>query len=36
MRDYFKRMRCHERYGRRSCSNKTARARAKRELPRYR
>jgi len=32
MRDYFQRMRCHEAFGRLDVKNKTARARAKREV----
>ena len=32
MRDYFQRQRCPECFGRRDVRNKTARARAKREL----
>lgn len=32
MKDYFKRMRCRDGYCRLDCTNKIARARAKREL----
>ena len=35
MRDYFKRIRCHDRFNRLSCVNKTTRQRAKRELKKY-
>ena len=35
MRDYFKRARCHDGYCRFDCTNKIARARAKRELKNY-
>ena len=35
MRDYFKRARCRDGYCRLDCTNKTARARAKRELKNY-
>ena len=32
MKDYFKRIRCHDGYCRFDCTNKTTRTRAKREL----
>ena len=35
MRDYFKRIRCHDRFNRLYCVNKTTRQRAKRELKKY-
>ena len=35
MKDYFKRARCRDGYCRLDCTNKTARARAKRELKNY-